>query len=118
MKASVGALSFALGIWVCAVFDPSAAHAEGMRCGHRLVSEGDPPYRVESRCGPPLETRSWTELRSIRVRVGNVWVDRVVEVKYEQWTYDHGPDRLVRYVIFENGQLVKVNTGHYGEGAG
>lgn len=118
MRASVGAFAFALGVCACVVLAAPSALAEGMRCGHRLVSEGDPPYRVESRCGPPLETRTWVELRSIRVRVGNVWVDRVEEVKFEQWTYDHGPDRLVRYVIFENGRLVKVNTGRYGEGAG
>ena len=92
------------------------AHADGMRCGHRLVSEGDSPQRVEARCGPPVSTRAWSEWRAVQVKVGNVWMDRTVEFKYEEWTYDSGPDRLVRYVVFENGRLVAVNTGRYGEG--
>ena len=92
------------------------ARADGMRCGSLLVSQGDTIYRVESRCGAPIDVRTWVEYRSVKVRVGNFWVDRMVEVKFEEWTYDQGPERLVRFVLFEDGRLAQVNTGSYGEG--
>ena len=94
------------------------ARADGMRCGSLLVSQGDTIHRVESRCGPPLNVRAWAEYRSVRVLVGHTWVERVVEVKYEEWTYDLGHDRLVRFVVFEDGRLATVNTGPYGEKGG
>ena len=89
--------------------------ADGMRCGKRLVSDGDSMYLVQARCGQPDDATHWVEYRAVRVRVGNIWVDRTVEVKYERWTYDFGTDRLIRYALFEDGRLVRVETGPYGE---
>lgn len=91
------------------------AWADGMRCGTRLVSDGDNAYQVRSLCGDPDAVTSWVEYRSVKVRVGNAWIDRVVEVKHEEWTYDQGSSRLVRFLFFENGRLREVRTGPYGE---
>lgn len=91
------------------------AAADGMRCGNRLVTDGDSMYLVQSRCGAPDDANNWVEYRTERIKVGSVWVERVVEVKYERWTYDFGTDRLIRFLVFEKGRLLKVDTGPYGE---
>jgi len=91
------------------------AAADGMRCGSRLVSDGDSMYLVQARCGAPDDANNWVEYRTERIKVGSVWVERTVEVKYERWTYDFGTDRLIRFVVFENGRLIKIDTGPYGE---
>ncbi|MDX2019614.1 MAG: DUF2845 domain-containing protein [Deltaproteobacteria bacterium] len=93
----------------------SAARADGLRCGTRLVSTGDSTYLVQARCGQPDDATTWVEYSSVRVKEGNLWVERTVEVKYERWTYDFGTNRLIRYVVFENGRLIRVDTGPYGE---
>lgn len=100
---------------ITSAFDGAAARADGMRCGKRLVSDGDSMYVVQARCGQPDDANHWVEYRAVRVKVGNIWIDRTVEVKYERWTYDFGTDRLIRYAIFEDGRLIRVDTGPYGE---
>ena len=91
------------------------ANADGLRCGHRLVSDGDSTYLVQARCGPPDDVNTWVEYRAVRIWVGNAWVDRTVEVKLERWIYDFGTDRLIRILVFEDGRLLKVDTGPHGE---
>lgn len=108
-----------------ALFAP-AARAEGMRCGSRLVSDGDPMDRVRDVCGAPNAMRQRTELRTVKryvsapcvqdrggVRCGYV-EEQTVQVVIDEWTYDFGPSTLVRYVTFEQGQLLRVTTGGYG----
>ena len=36
------------------------------------------------------------------------------EVKIEEWTYNFGPERFIRTLTFENGELVDIETGGYG----
>ncbi|HSV91434.1 MAG TPA: DUF2845 domain-containing protein, partial [Desulfobacterales bacterium] len=39
----------------------AAAPAAAMRCGSRLVSEGDPREKVYADCGPPSGVEAWDE---------------------------------------------------------
>ena len=41
-------------------------------------------------------------------------VERIVEVQIDEWTYDFGSTQFVRYVTFEDGRLLRIDTGHYG----
>lgn len=97
----------------------AAAHA-GMRCGNKLVGEGDSPYRVRQLCGAPVDARQHTELRTVAVRTVHpatgrvVLAERTVEVLVEEWWYDFGPQKFVRRVRFEQGRLVRVDTESYG----
>ena len=93
------------------------ASAWALRCGNRLVSEGDPAAKVRAACGAPTQiTRSsklapailWMNGRPIQV--GN----SPVEVTVETWIYNLGPDRLMRRLRFEDGQLVDIDTLGYG----
>jgi hypothetical protein len=91
--------------------------ADDMRCGDRLVSEGDKAAVVRERCGAPHETRVerklvpaviWREGRRILVPGG----DREVIVEY--WTYNLGPNRLMRELKLEEGVVVEIKTLGYG----
>jgi len=35
-------------------------------------------------------------------------------VTVEEWEYNLGPGRFIRYLTFENGRLIKITTGDYG----
>ena len=100
--------------------------AEAMRCGSRLVSEGDPREKVYADCGPPANVEAWDEEqyeyfgrppdpRQYREfeRYGSAYRVRTV-VRVEVWTYNYGPSRFVDYVRFENGRVRRIESGGYG----
>lgn len=115
--------------WVLAAFcawSPGSAQADGMRCGSRLVSEGDLLYEVRQRCGDPDAMSQRVEYRTVRtfvngpcyqeqgqLRCGQV-IERTVEVVIDEWVYDKGEHKFVRYLTFEQGRLANVRTGRYG----
>jgi hypothetical protein len=112
-----------LALCVSSVLAPSLApvHAEsGMRCGSKLVGQGDSTYRVRQLCGDPVEARTHTETR--RVAAGRrqradgsfEYIERTVEVPIDTWLYDFGSHKFMRRVTFEHGLLVHVETGSYG----
>ena len=93
-----------------AFIDPAPAQA--MRCGTRLVREGDTPSQVRERCGEPNDIITTTETRSRTVhrRVSGVIVSDTVsvEVRVVQWVYNFGPQRFMRRLVFEDGLLVDI----------
>jgi hypothetical protein len=93
------------------------ALGDDIRCGNLLVSEGDTAERLRERCGVPTETRVerklvpavvWRDGRRIQVAGG----DREVTVEF--WTYNLGPDRLMRQIKVEDGVVVEIKTLGYG----
>jgi hypothetical protein len=93
------------------------ASADALRCGTRLVTEGDTRALVEARCGAPADIIRRTRLAAPIVwrygrpyRVG----DGPIEVVIEEWTYNLGPQRFMRRVRFEDGRVVAVETLGYG----
>lgn len=96
---------------------PGLAPADALRCGTRLVSEGDTRAQVEARCGAPADITRRTRLAAPIIwrhgrpyRVG----DSAIEVVVEEWTYNLGPQRFMRRVRFEDGVVVAVETLGYG----
>lgn len=112
-------LALALSFSMAPALGPAHAHS-GMRCGTKLVGEGDSTYRVRQLCGDPVEARSHTEHR--RVAVGRQQradgsfeiVERTVEVPIDTWLYDFGAHKFMRRLTFEHGRLVGVETEGYG----
>jgi hypothetical protein len=105
----------------------SAQADSGFRCpGGRLVSTGDQMYEVRKKCGDPNAVAQRTEKRKIKVKVRR-WIsptehediseEREIEVLVDEWTYDFGSDRFIRYVAFEDARVVGVTTGGYGAGS-
>jgi Protein of unknown function (DUF2845) len=94
-----------------------AVSADDLRCGDRLVSEGDTASLVRERCGAPTETRLerklvpaviWRNGRRIQLPGG----DREVVVEF--WTYNLGPNRFMRQFKVEDGVVVEIKTLGYG----
>jgi hypothetical protein len=104
---------------------PGLARADGdFRCpSGRLVSTGDHMTDVRKKCGDPDDVIQRLEKRKIKVKVRR-WLspteqeetieEREVEVLVDEWTYDFGSDRFIRFVDFENARVVGVTTGSYG----
>ncbi len=103
------------------------AAAASLRCGPRLITEGDPREKLLQECGPPTEAASWQEERweefdhppsprlyreFERRRGGGYGVRRLVQV--EQWIYNHGPSRFIDIVRIENGFVRRITSGGYG----
>ncbi len=96
---------------------------QGFRCGTgRLVEEGDRPPEVQNRCGEPDTADTREEHRTLRktvwtyvdgVPVGKE-VEYTVSVMIDEWTYDLGPNRFIRHLIFEDGRLIRVWTADRG----
>jgi hypothetical protein len=98
--------------------------ADGMSCGNRLVSKGDSLYQVRSVCGEPDDAQRRVETRRERRRVRvpcqqgtsqcETTVEHTTDVVVDEWTYDFGRHRFVRFLTFVDGRLAVVNTGGYG----
>src|SRR5512141_1140315 len=93
--------STAIVLLVLLALAATAAPADAMRCGSRLVSEGDPRDKLLSDCGPPSNVEAWDEeqyeyfsrppsYREFREfeRYGNSFRVRTW-VRVEIWTYNY-----------------------------
>jgi len=102
---------------------PEAVASDGFRCeSGRLVLEGDHSYEVRKKCGEPDFADTRQEQRTVRrtvwTRVGGRPLanqeEVTISVTVDEWTYDLGPKRLIRHLIFEQNRLVRVFTGGRG----
>lgn len=85
------------------------------RCDHLAgVSEGAGKLDVLERCGEPAFVDAWEEAQGVLATRGDAVVGERTTIRIELWTYDLGRNRLVRFVRFENGRVVRVTTGGYG----
>jgi len=98
---------------------------DGFRCPDtgRIISHGDFSTQVIRKCRAPDGRARRTEVTRTRERVRRFYpngiayeeeVERQTELQIEDWTYDFGPDRFVRFLRFENDKLVSVADGSYG----
>jgi hypothetical protein len=106
-----------IGLTVVAVATAMPAHADGMRCGGRLIRDGDARAEVRAFCGEPADVQTRTILRRPFYTVSGRIVyfgDGLVEVPVETWTYNFGPNKLMRRVRFVDGIVESVETLGYG----
>jgi hypothetical protein len=101
---------FALFAW------SGAASSDSFRCGSKLMTDGDSTAKVEALCGTPesIERREVLRrpIRWYRGRPYYLSYD-FVPIPVEYWTYNLGPNKLMRRLRFEDGLLVEVETlGH------
>lgn len=93
----------------------SSAQADTLRCGQRLVTDGDTLHEVRTRCGEPVSAIRHSEFRTVRLWLNGRPVEQTVEVAIDEWIYDFGPHRFVQHLTFEQGKLISVVSGHRGE---
>jgi len=102
---------------VIAALWAQGAGADSFRCGTRLVSDGDSTDKVEALCGPPTDIQRREVLqRPILRHRGRPFFTSfdLVAIPVEVWTYNLGPNKLMRRLKFEDGLLVDVETLSHG----
>lgn len=79
-----------------------------MRCGEKLVFEGDSAYTVLSKCGEPLDKQVFEQA----VPVFNEWGYQIgVSTEYvETWIYQKSPTEFQYQLIFDGGVLKQINA--------
>jgi len=98
-----------------------AAAEDAMRCGSRLITEGDAKDKVRTLCGEPTDIAfrgvvrrspsyrygSWPYEHDYR---GPGWEEMPVEI----WTYNLGSHKLLRKLRFVGDRLEEIETDGYG----
>jgi Protein of unknown function (DUF2845) len=120
-------------LMICAVaftttlaLSATKAAADDMSCQDRIISTGSSAYDVQFLCGAPDFVDHRSEVQTVRRPVSVpcytprgigrciAYVEDAVEVAVEEWTYDFGPHRFVRYLTFAQGRVVAIRAGSYG----
>jgi hypothetical protein len=94
-----------------------ASASDGLRCGSKLVLEGDTRDKVQALCGDPTDvTHTSIMRRPTYTRNGRVtsFGNELVETQVETWTYNFGPNKLMRRLRFVGGILEGIETLGYG----
>jgi len=93
------------------------ALADSMRCGGKLIRDGDTRDSVVAKCGPPTDVQTRVILRRPYYDFhGNIvyYGDGLVEVPVEIWTYNFGPYKLMRRLRITEGIVDDIETLGYG----
>jgi hypothetical protein len=93
-----------------------------IRCNGKIISIGDYKDQVLRICGEPDDVDQWEvapnsaiaeyyDYKEERYKLPKfVWGP----LHMERWTYDFGPTQFIRYLLFRNGELIKIETGEKG----
>lgn len=96
-------LSLAALAAACLLFAPAAD--AGLRCGGKIVDRGDRAFEVREHCGEPDTVVALHTVQT--VHHGRV-------PTAEEWQYNFGPHRLMRFLVFRNNRLSRIRTGPHG----
>ena len=105
------------------MFAGQAAHA--FRCGSKLVTEGMQEFEVIHICGEPVQvTHLGHVLRAydyrerssgIRTRINGHWSPYLLQdVPVTEMVFNFGPQKFMRKLRFEGGELTDIQTLGYG----
>lgn len=105
------------------LFYNSVAADRYLRCQGRLVSIGDTKAEVLDKCDHPDKRDQWEENHDSTVsQIYDYKTERYIApkrieqpIQMERWTYIMGPNRLKRYLYFQNGELIRIETGERGK---
>jgi len=80
-------------------------------CSNKDLDLGLTKTEVLVKCGKP----SWEDTRQEEVIEKTSPISkRRVFLTYDEWTYNFGPNSLLRIITFENGKLIEDSTGERG----
>ena len=82
-----------------------AEPALALRCGSKLVNDGDHMSKILKYCGEPTSVQVRTVVRGYGYRHSYPYS---AEIIVEEWTYNFGPRRFMQTITFENGLVVSV----------
>jgi hypothetical protein len=92
----------------------AAAPAHAFRCGTRIITRGDHADKILRFCGEPTSVHTRFQTRAYVNQLGRVYPGVVEEVVVEEWTFNLGPNQLMRLVRLENGFVEEVKSLGYG----
>lgn len=109
------ATRFAL-FFVAAFLISHTASADTLRCGSRLISEGDPIEKVLQYCGQPVAAKRTWITRQPRFEYGGQEIPfaGTEDVPVDLWTYDFGPNKLMRRIRLVAGKVESIETLEHG----
>ncbi len=101
-----------------------SGQVQALKCGHRLIEEGDGKVKVMLRCGEPdfSETRDrriprhcvedrYRDDYNSRYRINH---QRCQYETVDVWTYNFGTTKFMRELVFVDGILEDINVLGYG----
>jgi len=103
----------------------SQAADAGFRCGNEIISVGDRKFDVLRKCGEPSNVEVRQKIRTRNLGSAVLGPDKRIQfypapflvdelVTIEEWEYNSGPTKFIRYLTFENSFLVSIALGDYG----
>jgi hypothetical protein len=100
----------------------SMAADRHLRCQGRLVSIGDTKEEVLDKCDNPEKRDQWEEDQNSTIsQIYDYKTERYIApkvlkkpIRMERWTYNMGPNKFIRYLYFQNDELIKIETGERG----
>ncbi len=118
---------------IAAGLSPGQIQAASLRCGVRIITEGDYKDRVLAECGAPDHVETWEEEHVYRFPRNPAYYGNYDNYDYgpsdtepgkpfrvkkmvvvEMWTYNHGPTRFTDHLRLENGIVTEITSGDYG----
>ena len=104
------------------IWSGSAAADRSLRCNGRIVSIGAYKPQVLATCGEPQAVEQWESGHGSAISEHfDYEKERFILPKlylgplyFERWTYDFGSNQFIRYLLFRNGELIKIETGEKG----
>jgi hypothetical protein len=89
----------------------ATVYADAVSCEGGIISTGDRSADVYAKCGPPNFRDSHQEEVVQRIDADT---KEKVYITVEEWTYNFGPNQLIRIVVLKNGEVSEIRTGNYG----
>jgi hypothetical protein len=83
-----------------------AAHADTLRCGSKLIQEGDPAGKVLERCGEPQNKQVITE--PVRAATSLGGTQQVGTYTYEIWRFSRGAGKFPALLRIEGGVVKTI----------
>ncbi|GLI36923.1 DUF2845 domain-containing protein [Geobacter hydrogenophilus] len=104
----IGTILLALVPW-----GAGATETGTMICKGGIVSIGDAIPEVLQKCGPPAFSSQREQVEvggSVKPGVSRTYV----KVTVDDWTYNFGPNEFMYRVIFENGNVARIESLEWG----
>lgn len=102
-------------IAVAAAASLLGAPAQAMRCKHKVIGVGDRSAKLLHYCGKPYAVQSRRARAGFVGNIGGALFPTFAEDLFvEEWTYNFGPNRLMRVVWLENGIVARIEQAGYG----
>ena len=82
--------------------------ASGLRCAGKIIDSGNTKDEVRKFCGEPTCARRPSR---VFVRKGGIYWPMAAD---EEWVYNFGTGKLVRFIRFYQGKVVFIDSGGFG----